>query len=96
MFVYVCFRDGCTCRERRGGGKGERGGQGKGNRGGGGKGSGVGILCRIDLYVYDVFMCLVFVVLSRRDVGVHVERGGRGKGRRGEGEEGRRRGKGVG
>ena len=54
--------------------------KGKGNRGGGGKGSGVGILCRIDLYVYDVFMCLVFVVLSRKDVGVHVERGGRGKG----------------
>ena len=27
MFVYVCFRDGCTCRERRGGerGMGEEG-----------------------------------------------------------------------
>ena len=70
MFVYVCFRDGCTCRERRGvhvgrgeGGKGERD-RGKGNGGEGGKGSGVGILCRMDLYVYDVFMCLVFVVFK--------------------------------
>ena len=54
MFVYVCFRDGCTCRERRGGGKGRGQGEGKigkGNRGGGGKGSGVGILCGMDLYV---------------------------------------------
>ena len=88
MFVYVCFRDGCTCRERRGGERGE--GKGRGT-GGGGKGSGVGILCRMDLYVYDVFVCLVF--LSRRDVGVHVERGEGGKGRRGEGEESRRRGR---
>ena len=44
MFVYVCFRNGCTCRERRGvhvgRGEGERGeGKGRGT-GGGGKGRG--------------------------------------------------------
>ena len=66
----LCFQDGCACRERRGG-EGERargGAQGEGamgrRTGGRGKGSGVGILCRMDLYVYDVFMCLVFVVFK--------------------------------
>ena len=70
--------------EREGGGRQGEGAMGR-RMGGGGKGSGVGTLCRMDLYVYDVFMCLVFVVLSSRDVGVHVERGGRGNGEKGRG-----------
>ena len=48
----------------KGKGNGGGGGNGKENRGGGDKGSWVGILCRMDLYVYDVFMCLVFVVFK--------------------------------
>ena len=44
MYMCVPFRDGCTCRERRGGerGEGKGRGKGKGNEGGGGKGRGTG------------------------------------------------------